>query len=532
MENIAQKIKALNYSEEMMAILPKFLGTLAAKNPETGEDLVTEQEIVQILSYLKEKGISLRPSQIKVLANGFSYIQKAVEEMDRIGELKMYVDDPSRMTSKDNVNRIIYLRDRKVEYKSPEGKYSKLAFSKKAFEAEYGIIDFAAEKAKREQAAQAPEHPVAPKADDVKKAEAHREDPVKSDSKAQAKTEEKSPVKVEGKTVVKTEEPKKDPVLQELIQTVIEEDKARVAQKAESKVEAKQAPKADNHNAPARPEGKKEINPEPVKKNAEDLDATKVDIKIPVLEEPKPEKLNVDSNRSEKPQMSNAPAKPKAEAPKKTPAPEAKKSEEQKENKPRDIKPVPPVNPQNKNNEPKAIKADIPVSNKGEEKVNAVVTKDESIEYTGELDLASLEASFNDTKPSQKEDELVKGTVVNMVEGPINVYNTPYDEILSKPQTIALTDETFERYENLSDSIRRVLTTVYNIAEITDNITDNLIKLITAGVASDSEVMYYAITYGKNISEEEAQHLKASIEEELEYIKIFDLDTEGQGRAA
>ena len=88
MENIAKKIEVLNYSDEMMATLPKFLGTLVAKDPSTGEDLVSIEEETQIIQYLQGKGISLRPTHLKVLAEGFSYIKNAVEEMEKIGELK------------------------------------------------------------------------------------------------------------------------------------------------------------------------------------------------------------------------------------------------------------------------------------------------------------------------------------------------------------------------------------------------------------------------------------------------------------
>ena len=348
MENIAQKINALDYSEEMMATLPKFLGTLVAKNPATGEDIVSEQEVIQIVDYLKGKGISLRPAHLKVLANGFSYIKKAVEALEKIGELKLYIDDPTRITSKETVDRILYLRQHNIEYKSPEGKYSKLVYSKKAFEQEFGVMDLAAERAKN-----------------------------KSDKK--------------------------------------------VAKPVETKEE--KMPKA--------------------KEKAQASQDMLISVTSPTISEDK------------KPQENKGPV---------------------------------------------------------------AITNDEVSQYTGALDLAGLEASFNSSNETK--------------EKPVTPMENPYDEILSKPQSAALNDETFARFENLSDSVRRVLITVYNTPEISETISDNVIKLITAGIASDSDVMYYAISHGKKITPEEAEQLRKAIDEELEYIKIFDLDTESQGRAA
>ncbi len=354
MENIARKIKALDYTEEMMTTLPKFLATLVAKDPTTGEDLVSEEEIIQTVKYLKEKGISLRPTHLKVLAMGFSYIKNAVEEMEKIGELKMYVDDPTRMIPKDNVNRILYLRKAGKEYKSPEGKYAKFAYSKRAFEAEFGVIDFTSEKAKEVNAAE-------PKNTAIKDA---KEEKPKNQAEKTGKNSEGN----KGKDKKKGSSPKSDS-------------------------DAKQATD------------------------------------------------------------------------------------------------------------------------------EVAINKDESMEYTGVLDLDNLTASFNGKKDGNNKKKA-------------STANGPYDEILGSPQLTALTDETFERFENLASSIRRILTTVYNITEVSESISDNLVKLIVAEVPSDSDILYYAITYGKNISEEEDAQLRGAIEEELEYIKIFDLDTDNQRRAA
>ena len=340
MENIAKKISILNYSEEMMSTLPKFLATLVAYNPKTGEEIVTEEELKQIVSYLKEKNITLRPGHLKVLALGFPYIKKAIEDIEKIDELKMYIDDPTRMIVKDNVNRILYLRKNNITYKSEDGKYAKFAYNKKAFESEFGRVDF-------------------------------------------------------------TKESKED---------------------------------------------FKPLKEEKPKENVK-----------PVLLEEKVQKIVLNS-------------KPKEE---------------------------------------EIIKE----------------TEKEDKEYTGILDLENIKASFNTkTKDSNEKKKELNEKIVPFKSG--------YDAILDKTQTVALTSDTLERFEKLSDSLRHILISVYNITEVNDKITENLIKLITANVSSDSDVLYSAITYGKSISDEESKQLKDAIEEELEYIKIFDLDTDEHGRSA
>lgn len=100
----------------------------------------------------------------------------------------------------------------------------------------------------------------------------------------------------------------------------------------------------------------------------------------------------------------------------------------------------------------------------------------------------------------------------------------PISFILSKPQTIALNDDTFERYDRLSDNIRQILYKVYGIEEINDNIIDNLIKLVTNEIPDDERVIYSSMTYGKTVSEEEANQLRNAIKEELDYTNIMNLN--------
>ena len=294
--NIALKLKALGYSKDALPTINKFV-------PSISDEVITLEELVQIINYLNEKGITIkRPAQQKALAGGLLFVKKQIEEMERIGELGAYVEDPIRINSKGAAQRIEYLKRIDEPYKTPEGKYSKLPFRKRAFETKYGI------------------------------------------------------------EYLRENVPVIEPV--------------------------------------------QEIVPE---------------VTVPIVESPKVEKHKV----------------------------------------------VEIINYKEKQIEPEYVPEDEPV-------------------------------------------------VVD-----------PVVEILSKPQTIGLVDETFERYERLADSIRHVMVSVYGIEEINDSITDNLIKLVTNEVTGDDKVMYYAITYGKSITDEEERRLKETIREELEYTSILDINIGG-----
>lgn len=333
MENIASKIKALNCPEDQITVLSKFLVSLS-------DEVVLLEEEVRILNYLNEKGISIRPSQIKIFGYGFSYVHDTVEEMEALGEIQAYVEDASRICSKEAIKRLKWLKKNGYEYKSPEGKYAKTVFSKKAFVKQYGFVDL---------------------------------------------DEKKENVKEEDAQSVSFQETKTTQVL------------------------------SDSQS----------INPADVK---------------PLLEE---------------------------------------------------------------------VKAEEIVVHESQEPVDLIAIKTE------------LDAQEKTNEPAKD-----KGSVIDFTGAEVtDDFGSPYEEILAKPQTIGLNDETFDKYEKLVENTRHVLVSVYNIAEVSDTVTDNLIKLITSGVTDEADIIFYAITYGAGIeSEEEIQRLKNAIKEELEYTSILDLD--------
>ena len=320
MENIAPKIKTLNYSENVYPMINKFLGSLS-------DNVISLEEVVQIVNYLTEKGIVIaKPSQQKVLASGFEFIKSQVEKMESIGELDAYIEDPVRINCKSAYERLLYLKKIEQPYKNEDNKYSRILFSKKAFESKYGVIDFQEEL---------------------------------------------------GLEVKEEVEPISIPDATEMVAPVVES---------------------------------------------------------------KEEVADVDKQREE-------------------------------------------------------------------------------LEKTMALELSDVANLVNG---HSEIDMATEGTMIEPSGDPI-------DEILAKPQTISFNDETFDRYERLSDSIRHILMEVYGAEEVNENITDNLIKLITNEVADDSLVMFKAITFNKTISEQEAARLKEAITEELEYTSILDIDL---GRAA
>ena len=135
--------------------------------------------------------------------------------------------------------------------------------------------------------------------------------------------------------------------------------------------------------------------------------------------------------------------------------------------------------------------------------------------------------------------ELSPAPVNEEKEPEVELVPSVFESVLSEPQEQALTDESFEEFERLTDSLQRIMFTVYGVSEVNDKITDNLIRLITSKRSLlesqdskenlDAELLYAAITFGKNIPEMEQQKIRNSIDEELKSSKEMDVEL---GRAA
>lgn len=91
----------------------------------------------------------------------------------------------------------------------------------------------------------------------------------------------------------------------------------------------------------------------------------------------------------------------------------------------------------------------------------------------------------------------------------------PYVMALSKEQTIRLDDEMLARFEDLTAHLKNVLITLGYSDEIDGTKSDNLIKLLTSGVTEEREILYYTLTYNKNLTDEEKVSIYNAIDNEL-----------------
>ena len=127
-----------------------------------------------------------------------------------------------------------------------------------------------------------------------------------------------------------------------------------------------------------------------------------------------------------------------------------------------------------------------------------------------------------------KRDSYEKPNVVSIKEDNKKQENSSFEDILSKPQTIGLTSENYDRYEELYGNIKNIMLNVYGIEEVNNNIINNLIKLVTNNVPNNKAVIFEAVTYGKNITQEEANRLKEAINDELDYTNIMNFNIGGR----
>lgn len=105
---------------------------------------------------------------------------------------------------------------------------------------------------------------------------------------------------------------------------------------------------------------------------------------------------------------------------------------------------------------------------------------------------------------------------VTSVNTPTEVEDVnPYVMALSKEQTIRLDDEMLARFEDLTAHLKNVLITLGYSDEIDGTKSDNLIKLLTSGITEEREILYYTLTYNKNLTDEEKVSIYNAIDNEL-----------------
>ena len=113
---------------------------------------------------------------------------------------------------------------------------------------------------------------------------------------------------------------------------------------------------------------------------------------------------------------------------------------------------------------------------------------------------------------------------VTSVNTPTEVEDVnPYVMALSKEQTIRLDDEMLARFEDLTAHLKNVLITLGYSDEIDGTKSDNLIKLLTSGVTEKREILYYTLTYNKNLTDEEKVSIYNAIDNELKLTNNVEL---------
>ena len=134
-----------------------------------------------------------------------------------------------------------------------------------------------------------------------------------------------------------------------------------------------------------------------------------------------------------------------------------------------------------------------------------------------------VENPVKDVKPVETQVEAVVEPVVEAPVQEVTPVSTPsepeevnpYVMALSKEQTIRLDDEMLARFEDLTAHLKNVLITLGYSDEIDGTKSDNLIKLLTSGITEEREILYYTLTYNKNLTDEEKVSIYKAIDNEL-----------------
>lgn len=83
--------------------------------------------------------------------------------------------------------------------------------------------------------------------------------------------------------------------------------------------------------------------------------------------------------------------------------------------------------------------------------------------------------------------------------------------------TVGLTEETYDKYRDLESKLMLVMQTIYGVGEITPEVSNNLIKLISTNNSySDADILFAVLVYNQNRSVEEIEAIKSAIKEVIE----------------
>lgn len=130
--SLVEKIKVLSLTPENYKTLFKFYASIT-------DDVVSYEDLTTIVNYLKSKGINItKPSEFKIFANPFDFIKSQVSKMESLCHLQAFIEDPTRINSKECTIRLEYCLKNGIPVRSESGKYNKLIFNKRDFERKFG----------------------------------------------------------------------------------------------------------------------------------------------------------------------------------------------------------------------------------------------------------------------------------------------------------------------------------------------------------------------------------------------------------
>ncbi len=115
MGSISSKINTIGYNKDNDSVGAKFMGSLLS-------EISSTENIEKITTYLKAKGIEIKPSNWKVFSVPFEIIQKRYEEMAALGEEEIY-KNPDNLCKNTLIDRVRYFKDNNIPLKEEKGKY-------------------------------------------------------------------------------------------------------------------------------------------------------------------------------------------------------------------------------------------------------------------------------------------------------------------------------------------------------------------------------------------------------------------------
>ncbi len=94
------------------------------------------------------------------------------------------------------------------------------------------------------------------------------------------------------------------------------------------------------------------------------------------------------------------------------------------------------------------------------------------------------------------------------------------EQIMSAPQTVGLTEETFQKYKNLEEYATKIIQSLGDQVYLDlEEVFDNIVKLVTNKITDDKKILFYSISHNKNLTKEEKALIGLTINNEMALIQ-------------